>query len=424
MRWSFAAYILLVLFDGALRKWFLPFLSSPLLLVRDGLAIATCFYALWQSKFATNGYVIAVVLTTLVASVATMTMGHQNALVMIYGARIYLFHFPLIFIYANALTSKDLELTQKLLLYTSVVSTVVLVMQFYSPQSAWINRGIGGDESGSGFQGGALGFARPAGLFSFTSGNVQFYSLAFAVVIAGWLSKNNISKILLTAATVACVIAIPISISRGYMVQAVLTILFAILAAVGQPKYIKAFGLAAVASVMMFSVLNLFPFFQEATKVLTVRFDLASSTEGGIENTLLTRVFGEKYFAFTDYWDLGFWGAGLGYSTNVGSLVLSGEIQFLSAEDEWGRTTSEFGTVLGGIIIMTRTLLGLALTWGAWKLMRRGQPLAWILASVVLLTVFSGQFGNPTGLGIAIAMTVMMVAALQIGTQTSTKLTP
>ena len=106
-------------------------------------------------------------------------------------------------------------------------------------------------------------------------------------------------------------------------------------------------------------------------------------------------------------------GAGLGYSTNVGALVLSGEIQFLSAEDEWGRTTSEFGTVLGSVVIIARTILATALSWSAWKVMQRGDPFPWIMASVVALTIFSGQFGNPTGLGFAVAMTAMMTAAIQ-----------
>ena len=181
-------------------------------------------------------------------------------------------------------------------------------MQFYSPQSAWVNRGIGGDETGSGFGGGALGFARPAGLFSFTSGNVQFYGLAFAVVIAGWLSEARTSKWLLVAATVACVIAMPVSISRGYIVQAILTILFALLAAGRKPKYLKAFALAAVAAFVLFTVLSLFPFFQQAMEVLTVRFEKATVSEGGIESTVLERVFGEKYYAFTNYWGFGFWG--------------------------------------------------------------------------------------------------------------------
>ena len=411
---SFWGYLLLVLFDAALRKWFLPFLSNPLLLARDGWAFATCVYALWQSRFATNWYVLLAAGVTLLGCAATMTLGHGSAAVMLYGARIYLFHFPLIFIYARAMQTADLRRVNTMLMWTTIVSTIVLVAQFYSPQSAWVNRGVGGNTEGSGFQGGALGFARPAGLFSFTSGNVQFYGLVFACAIAGWLDGIKVRRGLLVAATAACIIAIPVSISRGYFVQCILTIVFALAAAAGRPKYIKSILLSGLAAVLLFSVLNLFPFFQQATEVLSVRFDKATVSEGGIENTVLSRVFGEKINAFTDYWDLGFFGAGLGYSTNVGAKVLTGDVQFLSAEDEWGRTTSEVGVLLGSFIILLRTVFGVSLLLAGWQALRRSSPYTWVLMSVVFLTLFSGQLGNPTGLGFTVVMCAMALVGLRL----------
>ena len=60
--------------------------------------------------------------------------------------------------------------------------TLLIALQFYSPQSAWVNRGIGGDIKGGGFTG-ALGYFRPPGTFSFTTGVSQFFSFTAAFII-------------------------------------------------------------------------------------------------------------------------------------------------------------------------------------------------------------------------------------------------
>ena len=44
-------YFLLLLFEGALRKWFLPGLSQGLLIVRDPIAIWIYFLAFQQNIF-------------------------------------------------------------------------------------------------------------------------------------------------------------------------------------------------------------------------------------------------------------------------------------------------------------------------------------------------------------------------------------
>jgi hypothetical protein len=51
-------YIILWLVEGGLRRWFLPGLASPLLLVRDPLVIAIYCISLSNGLFPVNSFVI------------------------------------------------------------------------------------------------------------------------------------------------------------------------------------------------------------------------------------------------------------------------------------------------------------------------------------------------------------------------------
>ena len=79
-------------------------------------------------------------------------------------------------------TVDDVIKVGKVTLWISIPMAVLIGLQFYSPQSAWVNRGVGGDESGAGFTG-ALGYFRPPGTFSFTNGNAFFFALVSHVCI-------------------------------------------------------------------------------------------------------------------------------------------------------------------------------------------------------------------------------------------------
>ena len=91
-------YFGLWLFEGSLRKWILPELATPLLVVRDPLAIGILFMAFKQQLPFLNRYIYVAWISTIIAAIITLTMGHKNLFVSLFGARIMLLHFPLIFI--------------------------------------------------------------------------------------------------------------------------------------------------------------------------------------------------------------------------------------------------------------------------------------------------------------------------------------
>src|SRR5437660_6926439 len=52
-------YLVLLIFEGALRKWIVPQLSNPLLIIRDPVVIAIFLLALRAGVFPFNRYVLA-----------------------------------------------------------------------------------------------------------------------------------------------------------------------------------------------------------------------------------------------------------------------------------------------------------------------------------------------------------------------------
>ena len=81
VRLLFFVYCGLLLVEGALRKWLLPGLSTPLLLIRDPVALAVLVLYLMQGWRVLNGFTAVFAACTLGATVTTMTIGHQNPIV-------------------------------------------------------------------------------------------------------------------------------------------------------------------------------------------------------------------------------------------------------------------------------------------------------------------------------------------------------
>ncbi|UOQ66423.1 hypothetical protein [Hymenobacter volaticus] len=154
------AYFLLLIFEGALRKWFLPGLATPLLIVRDPLVVWLLFVTWQRGLLPANPYMIGMMLIGLLSTFTAVLFGHGNIAVAIYGARILLLHFPMVFVIGRIFNREDVVKLGKVTLWIAIPMTVLIALQFYSPQSAWVNRGVGGDMAGAGYSG-ALNYFRP-----------------------------------------------------------------------------------------------------------------------------------------------------------------------------------------------------------------------------------------------------------------------
>jgi hypothetical protein len=405
-------YFFLLIFEGALRKWFLTGLATPLLIVRDPIAI-WLIYEVWnRGMLPSSAYLKGMVWITVIGIVTALIFGHGNIFVALFGARIFLIHFPLIFVIGKIFDREDVLQMGRVTLWIAIPMAILIAMQFYSPQSAWVNRGIGGDESGGGFSG-AMGYFRPPATFSFTNGTYLFFGFAGCFLFYFWLAGKEASKVLLIASTAAIIAAIPLSISRSLTFTLGVTLFFVLLSALRKPGNLLKMVFTIVGFVVILAILSNVSFFQTATDAFFSRFTSAGESEGGLKGTLGDRYLGGMIGTLLSSAEQPFFGMGIGMGTNVGSMLLVGKTVFLVDEGEWGRVIGEMGAILGLGVIFVRVGLSLKLLGFAYKKMTMDDLLPWILLSFVLTVIPQGQWSQPTGLGFSVLSGGLLVASMR-----------
>lgn len=405
----------LLIFEGALRKWVLPGLATPLLLIRDPIALWIVLKSWYRGVMVANVYIVISVTVGIASIFTAILFGHGSFPVAIYGSRVWFLYFPLIFVIGSVFTYSDvLNLARKYMIL-SIPMTILIVIQFYSPQTAWVNRGVGGSEAGGGFSG-ALDFFRPPGTFSFATGVGCFYAGLASFVFYYWLESKGINRNLLICSTICLIVAIPVSIIRGLFFQVLITLLFMLLAALRKPQNIRRIIVAIAAGAFLILILSQLSFFQTAIEAFTVRFTTANETEGGLEGVIGNRYLGGLFYAFIKMADQPFWGYGSGIGTNVGA-ILAGRQNFydvINGEVEWQRVIGELGGLFGTIIIGTRLALIFKMIMQSYKILIIGNSLPWMILPFCLLNLPQGQLGTPISLGFTTLMAGVLLASCNI----------
>ena len=399
------------MFEGALRKWFLPQLATPLLIIRDPIAI-WLIYKSWRAGILTaNLYLAAIIGIALTGFFTALFLGHKNFAVAIFGTRIFLLHFPLLFIIAKVFTANDVIKLGKIVLTLSIPMTILVAIQFYSPQSAFVNRGVGGDVEGAGFSG-ALGFFRPPGTFSFTTGLVQFYGLAACFIFYFIFNPALIKRFLLIAAIIALIVAVPLSISRTLLFQVITTLIFSLFIVSKYPVYFIKALFGSIVLLMAIFLLSKLSFFSTASEAFMDRLGSANESEGGLKVIFLDRFLGGMLGALFNNIDIPFFGFGSGMGTNVGSKLLTGGNTFLISEGEWGRLIGEYGPLFGLMFIFIRLVFCLQLFIACFKRLSFNDFLPWLLLSAGFILLLQGQWAQPATLGFAIFTGGLILALL------------
>jgi len=408
--WS---YFWLLIFEGALRKWIVPGLSDPLLLARDPICLAAIVLG-WPYLMNGINQICIVTLYSIagLAMVLAMLVGHKDWFTALFGARIILLHFPLIFLFGAVFTRDDAWKFARALLLISIPMTVLIAFQFSLPQDHFINIAPGGEGS-AGFSG-ALDKFRPPGTFSFISGLSNFYGLT-AAVFAGWITSGPkpLPKWIWLSA-VALIFALPLSISRTLLFNYALVVGMTVFACLLAGKAIKNFFLGfAIVAVIAFS-LSETPLFNEANEAFFARWDDATELEGGhrgVVGVLDVRVLGVLKDGFDIASESPLFGLGIGMGTNIGAKRLSGALEFLIAESEWGLIMGELGLFLGTLYIVFRLMLSVYLIKLGFKNAINGNTLPLILSAFVLPSLILGQTSQPTSLGFIIFGAGLMYAS-------------
>lgn len=409
LRYSIYLYIVLLITEGALRKWILPGFSDILLLARDVLVIVTYAWALIHQRFPINFFVVTGALLVGITTVLAFVFSHQSVIVTIAGIRANFLHIPYAFLIGSVLYRKDVINIGKWWLIGSFGMTVIICLQFYSPQSAWINQSVGGGE-GAGFVG-AMGRYRPPGTFSFIIGIVQFYTLTAAFLICALTQHKRYSKTLIALAGIALIVAIPVTISRSLVIACFITFATAFLIICVQKK-----GLIRGLQILFFGILGLLiasqiPIFQESIQAFSKRWEHAQRVEGGsVTNVISNRIIDNMLAPYTSDNNIPFFGYGIGAGTPMGTRALHGERSFALGESDWERVVGEYGLLFGTLFLVWRITLSLKLLKHSLNSLFHGNGIPLILLSTAAYNIITGQMGQTTvngfialGIGLTIA---------------------
>jgi hypothetical protein len=154
--------------------------------------------------------------------------------------------------------------------------------------------------------------------------------------------------------------------------------------------------------------------FNEAGEAFSARWDDATELEGGhrgVIGVLDARVGGVFRNGFDLANDSPLFGQGIGMGTIVGAMRLSGSLDFLINESEWGLVMGELGVFLGTLYLFVRVFLAIYLLLLGFKNAIKGNTLPLILSAIVFPALVIAQTSQATNLGFIVFSAGLMFAA-------------
>ena len=411
----FWAYFLLLIFEGALRKWIVPGLSAPLLLIRDPLGMLILIEAFrrgkWPPRWSGVTGLLAVGLL-LLAAVQVIVIGNPWAAAL-YGLRSYLLAFPVAFVMGENLTAEDLRQFGLWTLWILLPMTALEVAQYMASPTSFLNKVA--------YEGGSQiyyieGHSRASGTFSFVAGPTNYVPLAAAFILYGLLNQKLAKKWLLWAATGAAILSVPMIGARTVVFElACVVACMGVAALLGVSQLTRAFKIAAPVAAL-FVLVSLLPIFSKAILSFEARFTEANRMEGGsTRRAVANRAFLPLQYQLetADYTSNPI-GVGMGKGAAAISKLTTGSVTFITGEGELGRVMTEMGPIPGVFFMLFRLLLALYLFARALAEARRQEPLALLLAPMTVTALLFSVSEQPTEQGFMVMGVAFSLAALKL----------
>ena len=403
-------YFVLLIFEGALRKWFVPSAANALLIVRDPVVLATYFLAWRSGIFPRNIFISVLAVIAISSFLASLLVSQTSLVIATYGLRTNFLQLPFIFLIAKVFDLRDVQRIGYWTLVIAIPMGALMALQFLAPPHSFINSGAGDsfEQLSS-----ALGRIRPPGTFSFVTGVVYFYSMVTAFLLYSQFD-GGYPRWLVAGATLAMLCAVAVSGSRGLIGNiAVVFIVGLLVSSVLKPRLAwRWLGGALVVLVAVYFLSHL-SFFQIGLATLDQRVTNASRTEGG-STGLLARILAGYTGFLPALYNAPLLGQGLGMGTNVGLMFIADKSQFIWFEDEWARHILESGPLLGGAFVLYRIALTLWIGVVAIARTARRDPLASLLFGAVSLMILRGSLGQSTSLGFTVLLGGLCLAATRV----------
>jgi hypothetical protein len=397
---------LLLIFEGALRKWLFPSMSQALFFVRDPFVLITYWIAFKHGFFPKGNPILMAGLAFGFAAVLLLAVqvlsaaGSVDGMLLLagYGWRNYFLYIPLAFIIGSAFQRNDLDRIVKLTLIIAVPTAVLVFLQFISPLDSPINVGFGG--KGMQFVGLTVDgtHTRTMGFFTSDVGQREFTVSALAMAMSLWVAsakRRFVKYWMLLPATAAVLSCLAVSGSRSAMLHSGIVMI----AAVACAAVIRGGGVTARAviwpAVLGVAAVALYPIvFPEGYSSFMGRWDAAAAAES---RNFSLGVLGRALYGFVDFFsllgDVPLVGYGLGLAGNA-RITMGIEIPGFSgwAETDWARHIVDLGPFVGILFILYRIAfvawLGMRCLSGA---RRASEPLAILLFAFVSIELLYGQ---------------------------------
>jgi hypothetical protein len=189
---------------------------------------------------------------------------------------------------------------------------------------------------------------------------------------------------------------------------------FLLLVFVFRRDAVNRMGGALFAVALLGFVVSRMSIFKEGVNVMTTRFnEVAEQTQESVAHGIVSRVFSELTDSAYIWTKAPWFGYGLGIGTNAGANILTGQSVFLLTEGEWPRIELESGRIFGVAYIIWRILFTGYVGFLCIRALKSGNLLPIFLFSAGFVSMFNGQFGQPTILGFAIMTFGLTMAAMK-----------
>ena len=428
---AFWLYLVLIFVEGAMRKWFMPSLSNVWMMCREPIVIWTVLSLIGTQNLRSR-VAKAFMIIGCIMMLTTLTLGHQNVWVAFYGFRIWFFHIPYIFIMSNKLNREDLIRICKFLILVFIPMTVLYVMQWGAPPSSILNASMGGGVEEQGVQA-AYGAVRPSGTFGHCVGSSYYNPLIvslFCVTLFSSYYKHIFSKKHFLIFAVAVVLCLITGVSRGAVIQSILTILFiaSITILLGNSKTFTKTIVGVIGLFLLFLVLsNVSIEGKSIVAPITDRFEMAAEQEGGTSGVMSSRVL-EPYKFWNDkgiLLDPPFFGYGLGAGSNFGTQTLHIVNSFYSDSQAWGLgehssqiVTNEMGFLFGGIVFVLRIGFCMFLFFSCIKKLKQNKDILPITLWTLSITYFgTGNLNLTMTLGWIVIVMILLLTSINTSTK-------
>jgi hypothetical protein len=401
IRWGLGLFLLLLIYDGALRKWVLPSAEQLLFIAKDALLLGLLVYALLNRPRQINASMqpAAWTLLLLYAAWVLLETGNLNlpsVLVGIWGLKAHLLYASLILLLPLAFGNLDDLFRWLVKAYPWVVVPVCALafVQLASPADSFINQSLKGGTEGTAYFG-EEGLVRVTGTFSYISGMGAFVQ-ATTLLGMGLFLAGARSRLFLIGLGFALA-ALPATGSRGVIVVVATSAVIMLFAAVASRLTGTRMAIRIVLVMAILGAISLQT--QDAAWVALQQRAEGSRADEGRFLTAFTNAF--RYFDVA-----GYFGFGSG-SANLGSAALVKDVTPFSwlpvgnrFEEESGRVVLELG-MFGWLLSLA---MRVALFFWSIKLAVAGRTRTVRVAAVLALPVMAlgvyqgnGVFAAPVG---------------------------